>query len=301
MELDSELESPSGQVATPQDTAQEKNRSSDNKEEPGKDDPRGPSADFAALIHAIKREGAAYRKEEQSEDRGKKFRDWVTIGLIACTFGAVCWQVHEMIKVYEPIRLQAVAAQEAAAAAKEQATATTKQAETSAKEIVSASRAWVGPLTATVNQVQKDKPIEGIVQYQNTGREPGIDLYPSVRTKAYSTEEWNNGTAAKEIVTLAQACLGVDDANLPHGLQVVYPTTGFQSYQIHFDTSQGPESDKVIVSDDLIAGKLVFKIQGCFMYRTISSVHHSSYCYFYQANFTSLPNLNICSVGSAAD
>src|SRR5262245_56475078 len=59
---------------------------------------------FAQLIAAIRGEGAAERAEEQREDRGKKFREWTTIILIALTFIAVCWQVHEMIKVYEPIK-----------------------------------------------------------------------------------------------------------------------------------------------------------------------------------------------------
>ena len=81
-------------------------------------DPDRPSADFAALIDTIIAEGRAYRREEQREDRGKKRRDWVTIVLIGLTFGAVCWQVHEMIKVYDPIKTQADAAKISADAAK---------------------------------------------------------------------------------------------------------------------------------------------------------------------------------------
>jgi hypothetical protein len=69
------------------------------------------------LIKTIESEGRAYRKEEQDEDRGKKRREWVTIALIALTFIAVCYQVYEMIKVYEPIREQAEASKIAAAGA----------------------------------------------------------------------------------------------------------------------------------------------------------------------------------------
>jgi hypothetical protein len=70
------------------------------------DDQSGLSPDFKALIHTIRREGRAYRKEEQREDRAKRFREWITIALIALTFIAVCYQVHEIIKVYDPIRDQ---------------------------------------------------------------------------------------------------------------------------------------------------------------------------------------------------
>jgi hypothetical protein len=99
----------------------DKESSRADERESSKSDQLGPSADFAALIDAITAEGRAYRKEEQREDRGKKFREWITIVLIALTFGAVSLQVHEMIKVYEPIREQAKAATDQAAAATIQA------------------------------------------------------------------------------------------------------------------------------------------------------------------------------------
>jgi hypothetical protein len=68
------------------------------------------------LIQAIKDEGIAYRKEEQREDRSKTWREWITIALITLTFFAVCYQVYEMIKVYDPIQQQAEASQQAAQA-----------------------------------------------------------------------------------------------------------------------------------------------------------------------------------------
>jgi len=69
----------------------------------------GPSSDFSALIETVKAEGAANRREEQREDRGKKWREIITIMLLASTLTAVCWQVYEMMKVYEPIETQAKA------------------------------------------------------------------------------------------------------------------------------------------------------------------------------------------------
>ena len=69
-------------------------------------EPKTVSSDFAALIHTMQREGRAYRREEQREDRGKNIREWTTIVLITLTFIAICYQVHEMIKVYEPIKEQ---------------------------------------------------------------------------------------------------------------------------------------------------------------------------------------------------
>jgi hypothetical protein len=79
----------------------------EQKEKPVAEKPDRVSADFAALIDAITDEGKAYRAEEESEDTAKRFREWLTILLIACTFIAIGWQVSEMIKVYGPIKEQA--------------------------------------------------------------------------------------------------------------------------------------------------------------------------------------------------
>jgi hypothetical protein len=91
-------------------TLQEKPTASEAKRPRGDDPPNSPSADFAALINAIAAEGRAYRAEEQSEDRGKTFRDWVTIGLLIATTAGIYWQISELIKVYGPIKEQADAA-----------------------------------------------------------------------------------------------------------------------------------------------------------------------------------------------
>jgi hypothetical protein len=55
---------------------------------------------------------------EVREDRWESFREWVTVALLVATTTGVFWQVHEMIKVYGPIRDQAQANQQSAAAAK---------------------------------------------------------------------------------------------------------------------------------------------------------------------------------------
>ena len=74
---------------------------------------QGPvSRDFAAIIDAIGAEGKANRNEERREDRDKRSREIVTIGIVAITGAAVIAQVIEMRRVYDPINEQARAARE---------------------------------------------------------------------------------------------------------------------------------------------------------------------------------------------
>ena len=65
------------------------------------------------------REDREEREEvrEVREDRWESFREWVTVALLVATTTGVFWQVHEMIKVYGPIKDQAIANQQSAAAA----------------------------------------------------------------------------------------------------------------------------------------------------------------------------------------
>jgi hypothetical protein len=63
-------------------------------------------------------ESPGEKELEAREDRWQSFREWVTVALLVCTTVGVFSQLHEMIKVYGPIKDQAVANQESAAAAK---------------------------------------------------------------------------------------------------------------------------------------------------------------------------------------
>ncbi|WP_439407941.1 hypothetical protein ACNJX9_04425 [Bradyrhizobium sp. DASA03076] len=262
--------------------------------------PVGVSDDFAALIDTLRQEGRALRREEQREDRGKKFREWVTIIVITMTLIAVCYQVYEMIKVYEPIKQQADAAKDAADATERAADAATRQseiasrqAESSDKAMLQAQRAWIGPrdtrLEAKPAAGQKNK---AIVEYQNTGKEPALafvyDVAPVLATAAEDTD----GTLARVMTDFMWKCVGIQPRPLAG---VVFPTSGFSSSQLSLPL------DEKFMDADVEAGKKTLLIQGCFAYQTGNATHHSAFCYFYNANRSDFSHLNVCSGGNHAD
>jgi hypothetical protein len=87
-------------------------------------------------------------------------------------------------------------------------------------------------------------------------------------------------------------CLATN--TVPSG-QVVYPSTGFSQYTL------GAKSDKTLVDDLIVSGEKVVVMQGCFLYATGQTVHHSFFCFFYKNKFTRISNLNICPSGHYAD
>lgn len=248
--------------------------------------------DFSALIEVIKEEGRAYRKEEQREDRGKRFREWITIGLIFVTFVAVCYQVHEMIKVYDPIQEQAIAANESAEAAKRSADASVKVAEDSEKSLVASSRAWVGPTDARITSgpLAVEKPTKVVISVRNSGREPARE-FRWIPTKIISTK--SDVTLDQKVDTNLKFCLGTPSQKFG---QVIYPTGGIGEgfeFTIPFDGSE--------IDQDVIDGQKVIVVQGCIAYESFGATRHSAFCYFFDNKSSVLEHLNICAGGSSAD
>lgn len=257
---------------------------------------RRPSSDFSALVDTIKSEGRAYRKEEQREDQGKKFREWITIGFIGLTFIAICYQVHEMIKVYEPIRDQAIATDEsakattrAANAATKQSEIATRQADSSDRAAIQAQRAWVGPSIVKIEgALEADKPIEISINYANSGREPALNFIYAIDVFATTAEEDGRGVAAAKTEAHFKGCR--DAKSLRPG-QVIFPNAA---------NSLTMTKDK-IVDQAVIDGDKTVIINGCFLYKSFEIVRRTYFCYFYKAKATKPSNLNICTSGSGAD
>jgi hypothetical protein len=258
------------------------------------------SADFVALIDTIRREGRAYRKEEQREDRGKNIREWITIALIAMTFVAVCYQVHEMIKVYEPIKEQAGAAKQAADASIRAADAATRQSEIATKQsqnseraLVLAQRAWVGPTIAAIEGPPEiGKPLKVAIQYANSGREPALNFVYADDVFAATAADEANGVISAKVDAYFKGCKA---ATTLRAGQVVFPTVGNTTNNLGITTNEE------FVDQAIIDGEKTIIVDGCFVYRSFDIVRHSYFCFFFNNKNTKRDSLNYCANGAGAD
>src|ERR1017187_10699322 len=136
-------------------------------------------------------------------------------------------------------------------------------------------RAWVGPSDAKLEgTITKGKPINYIVSYQNTGREPAQGFQSDLDQFITTDADELAGAYAFRMGNYMQKCLATP---VIIGARVVYPTSGFSSYQL-----QGTVPSN-LVSEQVIAGKTTIAIQGCVAYRTADKDHHSAFCYFFKA------------------
>ena len=112
-----------------------------------------PSSDFLALIDAIRTEGGSNREEEQTEEKAKKFREYLTIVLLVLT-------VIEMVKVYEPIRVQADATE---------------------RSYVASSRPWIRTENVTANGPltfdDQGAHVKIDITIRNIGRSPAVHIW----------------------------------------------------------------------------------------------------------------------------
>jgi hypothetical protein len=243
--------------------------------------------DQQALVQTLKAEGNASRKEEQCEDRAKSRREWITIVLLVLNLGAIFWQVREMIKVYDPIREQADAQRRAADAA-------TRQSANAERALVQAQRAWVGPQNASfASDPEIGKAIEITVQYQNSGHEPATQFDANVDSFVLAGTAEGDAAAAERTQEYMTRCRAADNGSTG---SVVYPNSGFGSgYNLTVWSGEN------VVDRDLVEGKKVIFVQGCFRYRTFESPKHSYFCYLYRKGATKTQNLNICPRGHEAN
>jgi len=178
-------------------------------------------------------------------------------------------------------------------AAKQQASAAAAMAEVAKSNLISSERAWVGPNNASIeNWTDADKPLRVNVTYQNTGREPATQFSKSLILTYFEKDDIENGNLtirARQIF---------DDCNrivLSTAGDVAFPSTGFNTYNF-FNTAS--DEDSKALRADLNS---VLIIQGCFVYKTVESVHRTNFCFYFKPSKSIPDRLNICEGGSTAN
>jgi uncharacterized protein YecT (DUF1311 family) len=272
-----------------------------------------------AIINAIQRKAHDRRtkRDKQSTDkdalarytRGLFVATCVIAGAGILTFGAALLQ-------WNALRNTDKATHDLAAAAFDQAEATTRQVEimqrqldaadkqataaidaskTSRDALIAAERAWVGPRNARIDAAPTfTKDLDIIIDYQNSGREPAIETIWDTDVFTATDEEDNNGTVTRRIDNFIANCKTMWK---PFQATVVYPSSGGLGGGYALTKTLLKES----IDDDLIEGRRLIAISGCFVYRTVRTIHRSWFCYFYRNGKTKPAAWNICISGNGAD
>jgi hypothetical protein len=185
-------------------------------------------------------------------------------------------------------------------------------ADISAKQLTATqleSRAWVGPLNVSIQPSETGQPptlevgkgIPVSVQYINTGKEPATDFALSHSDNIFTIDQWKSDEIAASVKRWERECLA---APLPGIVgSVVFPTTNPYNSFSYSTTQEDREAaaGKWPVTSGLLSGDEVFVVLGCMMYKSAGTVHHTSFCNFYQAKASKLTAFSVCTIGNDAN
>jgi hypothetical protein len=289
-------------------TAEKQEESGDKNRECSGDNGGGPSANFSALINAIRNEAEANRNEERREDRGKTFREYLTLLLVFVTAGAVIYQAYifsgqldEMKSSGEQTGLLiennaklAIAAGKQAEAAEKQAIAMGDYAKATRDSVVASQRAWVGP-----RNIKIDKPpvlnesLKLTLEYQNTGRDPATETIKDIDVFTATEQEEMSGAVTTRINDFISACKIMWK---PQSANVVYPSTGLGAGYTLTKVMDGK-----MIDEEVVAGTKNIYASGCFVYKTFETIHRSWFCYYFKSGKVEPTSWAICETGNNAD
>ena len=159
--------------------------------------------------------------------------------------------------------------------------------------LAEAQRAWIGPVSAGIDgSLTRNEPLKVVINYSNSGKEPGRDLFYNAAPFLVTTDEDKAGVTRQRVAEYITNC----KQTYPNlGATTVFPTTGSSGYQ-----ARG-QVDKTNVDWDVIYGVKIVVVPGCFVYRTLNQIHRSAFCFFSQNGTTALTAWSFCPFGNYAD
>jgi hypothetical protein len=175
-----------------------------------------------------------------------------------------------------------------------QAQAAADSAKTAQDNMVASQRAWVGPRNAkSATGPELEKPLDIVIEYQNTGREPALETVVDSDVFVATSEEDNSGLVSKKVDDFISRC---KIKWMPTQKGVVFPSGNTGSAYELTKTLDAEDIDQ-----DVLDGAKSIIIDGCFVYKSAGGIHRSSFCYFFTAKKTKPTNWRICAVGNDAD
>jgi hypothetical protein len=156
-----------------------------------------------------------------------------------------------------------------------------------------ADRAWVGPTTIRLSQKPAiGKEVRFTLEYQNSGRQPALDFF--YEPDSYSFNREMTRDAAARANAYIDRCKAFNPGS---NKLTIFPGKG---------TSEVYAVPKTFVTEAVASGKEVVLINGCFVYRTLTEVHRTAFCFKYdvknaQEDDDGKPIMTSCNYGHYAD
>jgi hypothetical protein len=146
--------------------------------------------------------------------------------------------------------------------------------------MIATSRAWIAPVEIVLTEpISFGKKISFKRLYRNTGHQPAEEVvsnFDQSDRRPAPIERWDLATDPKDWIG-QPTCVGLKERQALHpGWPFVYPSDQ-PIYSENFAD--------VIPTQDIIDGKVVQLVKGCFLYSTMTlKLRHSAFCFYLKAS-----------------
>lgn len=143
---------------------------------------------------------------------------------------------------------------------------------TQRETMVSASRAWLTPVSAgIVGDLTVGEPLNYEISYGNVGKEPALGFVaqeddPGTVDEPAPHTSWYTVFDKSKITDVCRRTAASDEA------ETIYPS-GLETFVYHVSTAKLP------ITQQIIDGSKVIFVHGCFAYKTFGHEHKSEYCF----------------------
>ena len=175
-----------------------------------------------------------------------------------------------------------------------------KDARDSAKEArqsndmnAESGRAWLGPGDASMDKSPViGDPINIVITYENTGREPARALARYAVTDIVEAQAAKGESVSSILENRLSACL---KTTFLDGGQVAWPTSPPSNYNLTARVESSP------IENGIRSGTKALALTGCFAYITAGKLRHTAYCFYFEPGISKFDHMNICQGGNYAD
>lgn len=208
-------------------------------------------ASAAALIDAFVDQYNADRQEYNRREKQRVFREWLTIIGLFVAAGFAFWQWRELRSTDHTLR----------------------------ETLVASNRAWISPqtvrLTSDVEIGSRAASIQII--YENVGRFPALDFSHAetggARLVPVGFRDWEGLDFGDN-----QTCKGLTPRK---GGPTIYPSQHFGG-ELSYAVAPDPDKNPAAVIQELLNGRRLLWMQGCFSYLAFDSPRYSTFCFYLQ-------------------
>ena len=165
--------------------------------------------------------------------------------------------------------------------------------------LVAANRAWIGPVSATLDAIPSALPADDIavpLPFRNTGHEPATDASIVGGSDSISIDATYDEIHAKE-QSFEDYCFSIPAAKGRAAAESVVVFPG-GSASNDYNASVTIRSD--LIDWDVVYGRKYLYVHACVIYQTFGELRHTSVCYYAQAGRT-IGSLPLCDKGNRAD